>query len=306
MNLRETPSATEFVGFYNVLVDQSSENSEEYLNTTWDVPPLTLEEVVEVGNAARKIISRYANQWWFTPDEAQRYYWGSICLGLEDRTLNLSFYDNDDITLEMIEQLQKLLKKKHPLWRIRILASSPETTIIIYPNIVRYGSLSPEMDDDQAFATVMALEKTIDKNISGKWLKTHREILQRVFRSVIVRGLEKRVVFPILFDNYCGDFTKITVWSLCAKDTSDLELVGYDEVPYGYEYRVKPNGDFGFHVGDDAPYWTKAWIFPKDQLPTRLIVKAYHTDYESEIITVDIQPLEVINEFKSTNTTIVS
>jgi hypothetical protein len=296
MKPHEAPSAAEFGGYYNVPADPAPEGPEPpHLNTFSDVPPLTLDEVNEVGQGAYEVISRYANQRWFTPDEARRYYWPCICKHLEDRTLNVSFMEVDDCTLELIKQLQQLLRTRYPLWRVRIGGSSHESTILIYPREVRYGSLPVGTDEAGALVTVMEREKSL-RGAAGGWQNSQRDSLQEAVRSAIAARPMERVIFPIAFDHYHGDSTKSVVWSLCTSDTPDLELLEHPEFMVGDRFRVKPNGDFGYHVADNAPYWIREWIFPKDQLPTRLTFKVYDSNYRPETINVDVRPLNIVRQ----------
>ncbi|WP_162659453.1 hypothetical protein [Tuwongella immobilis] len=273
--------------------ESSDPDDGPYLNPFPGPPRLTLHEVNEVSADAYEVIYRYANQKGFTPNEVRNYYDLCISKGLTDRTLNISFMDVQDCTAELVEHLRRLLATEHSLWRVRICGTTAETTVVIYPYTVRYGSHPIDVDEVEALGDV--LRREAEKRGRPAILDLQRAFLKRAIASAIASGPGE---FPIVvagFDNYNGDTTKTTLWTLCRNDIGDLEMLPPRSFMVGAKYHVKPDGDYGYHVGDDAPYWVREWIFPSDQPPpARLQFKAYDASYHPFSLELGAKPLEFL------------
>jgi hypothetical protein len=290
MKRKTTPSDMEFSGLYNAgLQSRIHHRRIDRLNTSPNLPSLTLEEVKQVSKAAYEIIFQHANRRSYSSEEVKEYY--SLCISeqLEDRTLNISFIGIDDCTFDLINQLQHLLIKEHNLWRIRIAGASPESTMIIYPSVIRFGMLPIGVVPKTGWLACLKREREISGKLRDTVEKKHH-IIRRAIRSIIADNLEKRVTIVTGFDNYNGDSSKVTLWTICKTDDPDLNLIKPIESMAGDEFYVKADGDFGYHVKDDAPYWIKEWIFPSDNSPSSLVFQIYDRNYNTSRIKIIVKP----------------
>ncbi|MDW8244780.1 MAG: hypothetical protein RMJ88_16350 [Thermogemmata sp.] len=293
MQPQNTPSAAEFDGYYNVPADPYDDGS-PHLDTIPSPPPLRLHEVKRISNDVREVVYQYANPRGYTPNEIRNYYDMCVMEDLTDRTLNISFIDVYDCTIELVRQLRHLLATTYPLWRIRIMGSCDETTIMIYPSAVRYGSHPADTDEVKALTEVLRLEA--EKQGRPAIVDQQRAILKRLIRSAIASGIQHAAIVVAGFDNYEGDHSEMTLWTLCRRDIGDLELLEPTEAMTSVEYNVKPDGDFGYHVGDDSPYWIMEWVFPSDHPPQKLVFKAYDANYRPFDLELEVPSLSTFQQ----------
>lgn len=291
-----TPSAKEFTGYYNVPKPTTARRRKQaYLHTVHAPPLLTLDEATKVARDALDVVCASANHHAFTPAELRKYYWSSTSfVQVDDRTLHVSV-DPHDYTFDLIKQLQRFLLLDYPLWRVQVTGGSHDTTIMIYPAVVRYGSLSDEIEEEDALSRI--LQGITAEQPRSYWItKAHHAIVREAARVAIRVGLSDRITVLVGFDNYEGDFTQVTMWTLCKTDTPELSLPPTIQFMVANQYYCTDSGDFGCHVGDDAPYWVEEWIFPGRELPLRLPFIAFDANYESITVETDVRPLNFVKE----------
>jgi hypothetical protein len=295
MDANHTPSAEEFTGYYNVSAPKKRrDRRQSYLETVPNPPALRLEEAVDVSRVALDVICGHANNHGFSPEEVRKYYECSNNVQIDDRTLSTMF-EPCDYTLELIDHLQRLLLLHHSLWRIRIVGSTDATTIMIYPSRVRYGSLPDDPDEEEALSTIVK-QLMADEPMSRQIGKTHQETVKRLAGEAIRAGFSKRFELLVGFDNDEGDFSKVTIWTLCKSDTPELRLPSTVEYMVSNKYYAKMNGDFGPHVLDCAPFWVTEWIFSGRELPRRLPFIVSDANYRESVVEIDVNPLQFVKE----------
>lgn len=282
MNINTTPSQEEFFGSYNVPVNKKIKG-QLYLSTIKNPPPLDLIEVKNISLRVYSIIHTYAAQKNYNENELRKYYDQCVSEDISDRTLSISFINPNDCTVNLINELQKFLEYFFPLWRIRISGSSPKTTIIIYPKTIRFGSINSCVSQEIAFAEILQKEIEILDNSPVNFSIQNKQYnsLKIILKSILPIEENDRPVIFEKFDNYKGDFSKVTFWTLCTNQIASLEIVSPSGAMAGDHFYVKDDGDFGYHVDDKAKYWIREWIFPSDKIPDKLVFKKYNPEYHA-------------------------
>jgi hypothetical protein len=172
--------------------------------------------------------------------------------------------------------MRAFLATHYPLWRIRIGGSARETNILVYPHTIRYGPLPPDQSGPEALEHILNREGVLRNR--SPLIEIHRRIVRQAVARAIEAGLLDRPVILARFDNYEGDGTYQTLWTLCGPGIVDLDLLAPPPAMAESRLAAKPNGDFGYHVSDDSPYWVRQWLFPREQTLTRLRFQAYDAD----------------------------
>ena len=182
-------------------------------------------------------------------------------------------------------QIQALLAKEYPLWRVRIPGTNPSTAILIYPESIRFGSLDPNINPKDAFDQIIQMETALS-NKPPILAEQRKEIRERL--ATILSGEE--IKHPIVcgqFDNNEGDYSKAAIWILSPRKFYSMHVFYPDGVGQGGFYNVKPDGDFGYHVDNKSPYWIQIFIFPTNNHPKSLKIKLHSLeseDSETEIL----------------------
>jgi hypothetical protein len=277
------PSQEEFFGSYNVPWSPEF-HDQAPLNTVRKPPKLGLAEVKEVQYKVQDIIFKFANLRYFTDKEIRNYYGNGFLLNLWDRTLGFCFLEPDDCTFELVNQIQALLAKEYPLWRVRIPGTNPSTAILIYPESIRFGSLDPNINPKDAFDQIIQMETALSNKppILAEQRKEIRESL-----ATILSGEE--IKHPIVcgqFDNNEGDYSKAAIWILSPRKFYSIHVFYPDGVGQGGFYNVKPDGDFGYHVDKKSPYWIQIFIFPISNHPKSLKIKLHSLESEDSEIEI--------------------
>ena len=282
MATNTTPSQEEFSGCYNVPVNKKIKG-QLYLNTIKNPPSLDLVEVKNISSRVYNIIYTNAAPKNYNENELRNYYSQCVSEDIFDRTINISFINPNDCTVDLINELKKFLEDSFPLWRIRISGSSPKTTIIIYPKTIRFGSINSYPSQEEALAEILQKEIDILNNSPINFSIQNKQYhsLKMILKSILpIEENDKPVIFE-KFDNYKGDYSKITFWTLCTNQIASLEIVSPSGAMAGDRFYVKDDGDFGYHVDDKAKYWIREWVFPCDKIPDKLVFTKYNSDYHA-------------------------
>lgn len=272
-----TPSASEYEGLYNAF------NGSGSLNSISALPTLTLEEAKEVTNDLYDLLVKYASQRGLSKDELKQYYASCVLTQLEDRTASISFIDPRDCISNLFLSIRDYLINVRPLWRVKIPGTAHSTTVLIYPDAIRLGELFIQTKLLSGFEEL--IDREIEMRGSGRGFELMQYAALRPFVAAAIThvvGLE--VLLIKMFDNYKGDYSKTSVWSLCSSSVTDLEINNKCEYMLGDRFLVKSDGDFGYHVLDNAPYWLRQWIFQNEAIPERLVFRVFDENFATHQI----------------------
>ncbi len=277
------PSQEEFFGSYNVPWN-SKFHDQAPLNTVRKPPNLGLAELKEVQYKVRDVVFSFANPRHFTDKEISNYYGNGFLLNLWDRTLGFCFLEPDDCTFELVNQIQALLAKEYPLWRVRIPGTNPSTAILIYPESIRFGSLDPNINPKDAFDQIIQMETALSNK--PPILAEQRKELRASLAAILSGDKIKHQIVCGQFDNYEGDYSRAAIWILSQRKFYSLHVFNPDGVGRGGFYNVKPDGDFGHHVDEKSPYWIQEFIFPTNNYPKSLKIKLCSLESEDSEIEI--------------------
>jgi hypothetical protein len=222
------PSYIECSGLYNV--NPSDEHlrgirpdvaRSRFHRTANVLPTLTWHEVQSVWDATYQTLVKHGRPQGMGEPEATKLYRFAASHEMKDRTVRVELANLGALTPELARVIQAEVLAAHPLWRVFIVGESPETVIIIYPQVVRAGPGPVVPAWEQALlSTVAELKKQRDLRTGPQrrqvdWLKLN--IPGRLRRWT---GLPYEVAG--IFDNYGGDRTELSVWLLYSGPNSKL------------------------------------------------------------------------------------
>lgn len=130
----------------------------------------------------------------------------------DDRTLEV-FPDFDYVTAKLILRIQNEFLGRHPLWRVVLAADDPSCSIVIYPEVIRFGSLPLGVDP------AAALREIVPRAIAAREARLRPEREQLAFLQQrlpqAVRELERQPFSVVgILDNNLGNYDQLTIFLL--------------------------------------------------------------------------------------------
>jgi hypothetical protein len=211
------PSYLEYTGYYNVPdMEYNDEATGEIIQysafrSTIDVPKLDWPERAAVHAAVKEAIAQAMQQTGKSTRVAQDQASDAVCGENEDRTVRVELNDFALLTASLITDLQRSVLAVHPLWRILFVAESPETVVIVYPKVVRVGSLGAHEPWQAELARVVSEVTSLrDKREGCEW-RQNRYWQEHLAEHLAQMGESPWRVIGC-FDNYRGDTNFVVIF----------------------------------------------------------------------------------------------
>jgi hypothetical protein len=280
------PSYLEHRGMYNINPeDYLGEEPDNSIDTSWCVqsvkplPPLTWSEFQKVSSAIYRALEQHGRLPGMSEQEAKVFY--RYCVGdeLTDRTARVELPRFEVLTPALIEALQRNVLSTYPLWRIFIVAESPETVVIIYPTAVRLGTVPIDGNWKAALPEIVSKVLEIRQEREGPQQR-QREYLRSRIPSLVRELRDNRPQLVAAFDNhYLGDKGDVSVWLLYPGEDEwfDISIVEPKNIAVGEKIAVKADGMFDdYYVFDpdrQPAFRLEQWVLPPDFKGNKLVLE---------------------------------
>lgn len=280
------PSYLEHRGLYNINPeDYLGEEPDKSEDTSWcfqsvkPLPPLTWSEFRQVCSATYRALEQHGRLPGMSEENAKVFY--RYCVGdeLEDRTVRVELPRFEVLTPAFIEALQRDVLSIYPLWRIFIVAESPETVVIIYPAAVRLGTVPIDGDWKAVLPELVSKVLEIREEREGPQ-RRQREYLRSRIPSLVREIRDNRPQLVAAFDNYyLGDKGRVSIWLLYPgeKKWFDISIEEPKDVAVGEKIAVKADGTFDdYYVYDpdrQPPFQLHQWVLPSDFKGSKLVLE---------------------------------
>ena len=262
------PSSVEYHGMYNVNPGESNyyafdpdKISSSFHKTVDQLPPLTERELENIRGVTLACLIRHGQFGKIGKKEAKTYYQFCVFDELIDRTARLELPNHKIVTAAFVKALQKDVLASRPLWRIAIVGETTETSVMVYPDVVRFGF--PATGD-----LALDLQKVVDEVLTlqelrkGPYRRQLAYLREKVPEELPKLSKEEPFRFLSAFDNYRGNFERVCVWML-------EPFVGFsitqpeDTWSGGDGFALRKDGDFGEHYENfDAEWWLRPHLPP--------------------------------------------
>jgi hypothetical protein len=277
------PSYLEHQGVYNVNPEEYTSSKELLKDTSWcfqsvkPLPPLSWTEFGKIRSATYQALVRYGRLHGMSEEEAKIFY--RYCVGdeLKDRTVRVELPRFEVLTPAFIEALQRDVLSTYPLWRIFVVAESPETVVIIYPTVVRLGKVPFEGD------WKAALPKLVNQVLQIREAREGPQRRQREYLRSRIPGLVKMICdnspqLVAAFDNhYLSEPGAVSVWFLYPGEWLGISLEEPKDASVGERIAVKADGTFDdyYDFDPDRPpaFWLAQQILPSDFKGNQLVLE---------------------------------
>jgi hypothetical protein len=272
------PSYPEYTGLYNVAPEDFSADANfagaartTFFVSTDHLPKLTWDEFDGARAAMMEALSRYGRRPNMDAKQSQSYYRDCVIDEFKDRTLRVELPDFRVLTPEFVDGVQRDVLAGRPLWRVFLVAVSPETVVLIYPDAVRVGALPADADWRAALSGVVATVHNALESTRGPERRQMEYLLRRMPAELDqLRQQPFRLV--AVFDNYEGDERELSLWFLFAGEDrwAGYSLNSDDPDATSATGRVvlKPDGtiDEFYEIQLDAepPFWLERWLVHAD------------------------------------------
>lgn len=279
------PSYLEHRGMYNVNPEEYPHFKQELKDTIWcirsirSLPLLTWSEFREICSATYQALVRYGRLPGMSEEEAKIFY--RFCVGdeLMDRTVRVELPRFEVLTPEFVEALRRDVLATRPLWRIFIVAESPETVVIIYPSAVRLGTVPIDGDWKAALPDLVSKVLELREERYGPQ-RRQREYLRSIIPSLVRKIRDNRPQLVAAFDNhYLGDKGEVSIWLLYPGENEwfDIEIKEPKDTSVGEEIAVKADGTFDdYYVFDpdrQPAFWLAQKVLPSDFKGSQLVLE---------------------------------
>jgi hypothetical protein len=142
------PSIEEFAGLYNI--PDQYENMGPVLRSTDELPEFGFPEFWKVYKAAEKWFSRAMPQIGgkrFDPLGDDKFVpWDDA----DDRTLRVEHGAYERLTVDFLRRIQSEFLDRYPLWRVHLIGEGADSSIVIYPEAIRFGNQPVDADTEEA------------------------------------------------------------------------------------------------------------------------------------------------------------
>lgn len=282
------PSYLEHQGAYNVNIEDLRNEEEfpltedEIVRSVKELPPLTWKEFEDIRSATYRALVKYGRLPGTNEKEAEAFY--RYCVGDEllDRTVRVELPNFSILSPQFVEQLQREVLATRPLWRIFIVAESPDTVVIIYPKIVRLGTVPPNGDWKTALADIVSKVLQIREMRTGPQ-RRQKEYLRSKIKKLVSQmqaANDSRPLLVAAFDTYyLGTKGELSIWLLYPTKGEYFDITIYDpeEAAVGEQVAVKMDGTideyYEFHPDRQPAFWLSQWVLPGNFEGEKLALK---------------------------------
>ncbi|HEY4312185.1 MAG TPA: hypothetical protein VGN12_22245 [Pirellulales bacterium] len=132
------PSLEEFQGWYNLGYERPG--GIPVLNSQEGVPEFEHGEFFHLYVAENPWFQKLVQQSQLKPFDPIADPPMFVHSSADDRTLEV-YPDFDYVTEDLIRRIQREFLGRHPFWRVVLVAYAPSCSIVIYPEVVRFGGL---------------------------------------------------------------------------------------------------------------------------------------------------------------------
>jgi len=195
-----SPSLAEFTGPYNVprplgiaFIEPSVELSE--------LAPISFSEMNDVTDCLLKAAGQVGL------GDSELYY----DLGMADRTASCAPRNSELLTEGLIDAIQSHVLRKHPLWRVVIVASNEEDAFVIYSNVVKFNR--PVVSLRNEIKRIRDLETAIEAKIDGDRVR-QRFAIEKALANRPIPATPFRPWIVAVFGTWRGKPNYMTAWIL--------------------------------------------------------------------------------------------
>ncbi len=216
---------------------------------------------------AANVPSPGANDRFYIPERDVFVPWDDA----DDRTLRVEHIDYSRLSLDLLHRLQREFLGRYPLWRVLMIGFDDSTGIVIYPTVIRFGSLPIEMDPEVALRDVRergSIQREAHYAPQRAYLAKIRSMLPEAVRAI---GDRRFLVFGLL-DSWDDRRDLLTVCLLL--HTADHSLIIMEAPPECGDQFLYTGGRFGVDargeivcdkpIPDDVPFCFSPWLPPAD------------------------------------------
>jgi hypothetical protein len=205
--LSSTPSLAEFEGWYNI-ADQYDDGV-PVLRTSDDVPEFWHVEIFELYTEAEawfgQLVAARPNEP-FDPLAPPPFF---VVSDADDRTLSVET-DFSYLTLDVLNRIQREFLRSNPLWRVVLFGEHRSVAIVVYPTAIRFGTLPADVDP------TMGLQQVTERQLELRAIReaparAHLAQMQRLLPAAVRAIAECQYWICGVLDNYCGDYSRLTV-----------------------------------------------------------------------------------------------
>ncbi len=204
---KRRPSVEEFNGWYNIRHEYG--DGLPILKTTDDIPDFESGEFyrlfLDEDEWFKQLVTAPAGVDYDPVDDPPIF----VRNDADDRTLAIDA-QFERLTPAILRRVQNEFLGRHPLWRVVFVAEVPSLSIVVYPDAIRFGNSSSEVDPERA------LHEIIQRQVE---LREKRLQPQRAQMAIIKRALPDAIqaignspfCVACVIDNYLGDYRRLTM-----------------------------------------------------------------------------------------------
>jgi hypothetical protein len=185
----------------------------------------------------------------------------------DDRTWDV-VPDFDYVTLELIRRVQREFLCRHPFWRVVFMANDPSCTIVIYPEVIRFGNLPVGVNPEAALRELVPREIAMRESLLCPERALVAFIEQKLPEAIASIGDRYYAVVGLL-DNNLEKYDRIVICLVCRRDQCHaIHIARPEQVDIG----LMSSSGFGADaqgrimsdssMDDAAAYSVKLWSLP--------------------------------------------
>jgi hypothetical protein len=205
------PSIDEFNGYYNV--PDQYEDIGPVLRVSEQLPEFDFPEFWDVFTAAREWLASVMPP----PDEApfdplaedEFVPWDDA----DDRTLRVEHGAYDRLSVGFLRRIQQDFLRRFPLWRVHLIGEDAETSILIYPKVIRFANEPVDVDPWDA------LRRLVPRGIALREARQRADrarltyLQRRLPDAVQAIGQQPYAVVGLLDDGWSAE-SRMLIWIL--------------------------------------------------------------------------------------------
>jgi hypothetical protein len=295
------PSYVEFRGLYNVdpkafpLEDNSTEIEKVHLSEP-RVPPLSSKELKEIDRVTYECLRDRALLLGIREKDVEFELRYAISDQFNDRTLQIELPNPRYLNQNLVIALQAVVASR-PLWRILIQNGdihNRDEKILIYPDKVYLGShdVTNKLDDEIASAAARE-QARIEPRVGPH--RRQLEFLNNEIKNHIPLPPNSFCLLGI-FDNYCGDFNRISLWFLHnGKHKSIVRLLTPHSKTVGDQIKTFADGTFfsPCEMDLECAYWIAQWTIATEEVSEPIMVE---DGMNGTTTVINIDPLQIVTD----------
>jgi len=259
MENKKRPSVDEFEGIFNLNKNDHSKSpysDQEVLCTASNIPDLTGDEQVRAMVAIADTIEKSGKSIFVPLLDYPNPAGPKDFLIVEndvDRTISIAWSSHSVVTLNLIEDIEKLLAQDFPLWRVILFGRSKIAKIAIYADCIQFHSSLAGDGLAKQLKQAMDSEQNEYDSTEGIEVKQHLYVkmhFKKVFDK-LQKNSNPQIVF--YFERYGLDESESVIWVFHRMSSySDLDM-SIDGYAFSRRFEVSSTGELAglYDLEDD-------------------------------------------------------